>query len=159
MPNAYRIVAVPSAFADAVRSGRIPSVPTLDGGRHQCRHCLTLSTPDETVLLASYSPFGTEQPYAERGPVFVHERPCARYAEDAYPPDFPKRRAVIRAYDSGERLRDARVVGDADVENVIAELLAGPETAFLHARNVAEGCFMFRIEPAGLRIRGREPTG
>jgi len=148
--QSYRIVALPTEFASSVRAGRISSVRWLDGGRHQCRHCLTLSAPDEPVLLASYSPFATDQPYAERGPVFVHERQCARYpAAGPYPAEFPKKGAVLRAYDAGEMPLDAAVVGDAGIETVIARQLADPRTAFLHARNVAEGCFMFRIDPAG----------
>jgi len=146
----YRVVAVPSEFAASVRAGKIPSVRTLDGGRHQCRHCLTLSAPEEAVLLASYRPFGSDHPYAERGPVFVHERECARYPDDGpYPPAFPKRSAVLRAYDAAERQLASRVVGDAGVDAVIAALLADARTAVVHARNVAEGCFMFRIEPVG----------
>jgi len=156
--QSYRIVAVPTEFASAVRAGGIPSVRWLDGGRHQCRHCLRLSAPDETVRLVSYSPFTTDQPFAERGPVFVHERECARYPDDGpYPPEFPKKSAVLRAYDAGETLVDSAVVGDAGVEAVIARQLANPRTAFLHARNVAEGCFMFRLEPAGRPIE-RHPT-
>jgi hypothetical protein len=145
----YRIVPVPSEFAASVRAGKIPSVRTLDGGRHQCRHCLTLSAPDEAVRLASYSPFATDQPYAERGPVFVHERECPRYPGGGpYPPEFPKRSAVLRAYDSAENQLASRVVGDAGVDAVIGVLFADTRTAFVHARNVAEGCFMFRIEPS-----------
>lgn len=144
----YRIVAVPTDFASSVRADP-RAVRRLDGQPHQCRHCLTLSSPGEAVLLASFSPFRTDQPYAERGPVFVHERNCPRYADDsAYPRQFPRRAAVLRAYDGGEALVDARVVGDSDVDALIAELFADTRVAFLHARNVAEGCFMFRIERA-----------
>jgi hypothetical protein len=142
-----RIRALPSDFVSGVRAGRIPSVRRVDPDPHQCRHCLTLSKPGEPVRLASLSPFRTDQPYAERGPVFVHERECERYSdESAYPPEFPKRSVVIRAYGEDEVPLDSRAVGDADVEDVIEELLAIPGSAFLHARNLAEGCYMFRID-------------
>jgi len=145
----YRIVAIASEFASSVRAGRIASVRTLDGGRHQCRHCLTLSAPDEAVLLASHRPFESDQPYAESGPVFVHERDCPRYPDDGpYPAEFPRRSAVLRGYDAAGAQVESRVVGDDGVDAVIAALFADRRTAFLHARNVAEGCFMFRIEPA-----------
>ncbi len=150
----YRFVAIPSEFADSARAtarnGGSSVVPRRDVEPHQCRHCLTLSEPGETVLLASYCPFSSDQPYAERGPVFVHERECARYAlELEYPAQFPKRSAVIRAYDSGDSMLAAQAVGDRRVESVIEELLGDPRAAYLHARNVAEGCYMFRIERAG----------
>ncbi len=145
----YRIVAVRSEFASSIRSGEVPSIRTLDGARHQCRHCLTLSLPGEAVFLASHRPFETDHPFAERGPVFVHERECPRYPDDGpYPPGFPKRSAVLRAYDAAEAQVESRLVGDEGVDAVIAALLADARTAFVHARNAAEGCFMFRIEPA-----------
>jgi len=147
----YRFVAIPSEFAGAVRAasreGARGVVPRRDGERHQCRHCLTLSLPEETVLLASYSPFSTDQPYAERGPIFVHERECERYGRELeYPAEYPKRAAVLRAYDATDEMVAAEPVGDRRVDDVIGKLLADPRAAYLHARNVAEGCFMFRIE-------------
>ncbi len=91
----------------------------------------------------------TDQPYAERGPVFVHERDCPRYPDDGpYPVGFPKKSVVFRAYDTAETQLESRVVGDAGVDAVIGALFSDSRAAFLHARNVAEGCFMFRIERA-----------
>jgi len=150
----YRFVALPSEFAAAARAaarnGGSGVIPRRDEEPHQCRHCLTLSAPGETVLLASYCPFSSDQPHAERGPVFVHERECARYSRELeYPAQFPKRSAVIRAYDAGDVLLAAEAVGDRRVESVIAKMLGDPRAAFLHARNLEEGCYMFRIERAG----------
>lgn len=150
----YRFVAIPSEFAAAARAcarnGGSSVVPRRDEAPHQCRHCLTLSAPGDTVLLASYRPFSSDQPYAERGPVFVHERECARYAHELeYPAQFPRRAVVIRAYDAGDSLLAAEAVGDQRVESVLEKLLRDPRVAYLHARNLAEGCYMFRIERAG----------
>lgn len=149
--NDYRFVAIPSEFAASTRrsaaAGRPSVIPRRDAEPHQCRHCLTLSEPGETVLLASYCPFSSDQPYAERGPIFVHERECARYDRELeYPAQFPRRSAVIRAYDASDAMVAAEAVGDRRAESVIEKLFADPRVAYLHARNVAEGCFMFRIE-------------
>ena len=59
------------------------------------------------------------------------------------------RAAVIRVYDTDDGMVAAEAVGDRRVESVIEKLLGDPRVAYLHARNVAEGCFMFRIERAG----------
>jgi uncharacterized protein DUF1203 len=145
--NGFRVVPLAPELAEEAR--RRPAHRRLDGERHQCRACLELTREDEPVLLLSHRPFATDGPYAERGPVFVHERPCRfRGDENAYPAEFPRRHAVLRAYSDADEIVDAEVVGDRRVEDVIASLIARPTVAYLHARNDAYGCYMFRIEPA-----------
>jgi hypothetical protein len=148
----YRFVAIPSETASSIRTTRAddegrPVAVRIDSGSHQCRHCLTLSEPGEPVLLTSYVPFSTRQPYAERGPIFIHQRECPRYSRPSeYPATFPKRAAVLRAYDAADEMIASQVVGDRGAEPVIEELFSDGRVAYLHARNIAEGCFMFRIE-------------
>ena len=120
-----------------------------DGSPHQCRSCLSLSDPDEAVLLFSHRPFDRAQPYAEVGPVFIHERECLPYgATRTYPPTSPRRAVVLRAYDEQDRIVGAREVLDRCVEEVIDELFADPSTRYLHARNLGYGCYMFRVDRA-----------
>jgi hypothetical protein len=154
MNETYRVIAMDSAEAAALRATRRddegnPVEVRRDGQPHQCRHCLRLSAPDEAVLLSSYRPFPGAQPYAERGPVFVHERACVQHDGGGYPAEFPRRAVVLRAYDAAHAMIAAEVVGERPVEGVIGDLLRDPRVAYLHARNAAEGCYMFRIERAG----------
>ena len=150
----FRIASLPTEFASTVRGGGLdaqgnPGVSRRDSERHQCRQCLTLSLPDETVLLASYRPFPSSQPYAEYGPIFIHQRECEPYVEtSAYPPEFPHHTVVIRAYSVSHEIEAATLVGPRRVEDVIAELFENPRVSYLHARNSEYGCFMFRIERA-----------
>ncbi|MGH3264809.1 MAG: DUF1203 domain-containing protein, partial [Trebonia sp.] len=85
--------------------------------------------------------------YAERGPVFIHARPCPGYVTpDRYPPALSHRQQVVRAYD-----RDGRIAGGVLVEDgehaipVIGELLARPEVTLVQLRNVAYGCYNFAV--------------
>jgi hypothetical protein len=56
---------------------------------------------------------------------------------------------VLRAYDQHGWIHDATTVHDGqDSEAVIAELLAVPDVAQIHSRNVAWGCYMFAITRA-----------
>jgi hypothetical protein len=120
-----------------------------DGEPHQCRSCLRLSLPTEGVILLAYRPFASRHPYAEVGPIFVHERECEPYEDiGTYPPEFPRRAVVLRGYDDRDRIVSAEAVGDRRVEDVIAESFGSPATAYLHARNLGYGCFMFRIDRA-----------
>jgi hypothetical protein len=151
-PSHYRIISLTDDIAIAARSLRIDQFGNRlsvlrDGQPHQCRVCLHLSKPDEGVILMAHSPFASKQPYAETGPVFIHERECMPYRQvDIYPPEFPHKAVVLRAYDECDAIVGAEVVGERNVECVIAELFESQAITYLHARNLAYGCFMFRIE-------------
>jgi len=118
-----------------------------DSSRHQCRACLHLTEPGEGFILISYSPFASDQPYAEVGPVFIHEKECRPYEEtQEYPAEFPREATVLRAYTDQDEIEDAAFVGSRPVEEVIARLLENSRVAYIHARNATYGCFMFRID-------------
>lgn len=121
-----------------------------DSSRHQCRACLQLTEPGEGCILLSYSPFTSDQPYAEVGPIFIHERECRPYgATQEYPAEFPREAVVLRAYNERDEIEDAEFVGNRPVEEVIARLFENPRVSYLHARNSTLGCFMFRIDRSG----------
>lgn len=118
-----------------------------DSARHQCRACLRLTEPGEGFILLSHSPFSSDQPYAEIGPIFIHERECRsdRQAHE-YPAEFPRNAVVLRAYNDSDEIEDAVHAGDRPIEDVIGRLLENPRVAYAHARNSTYGCFMFRID-------------
>jgi hypothetical protein len=150
----FRIAPLPYEVARDARESRRDEFGNVlsvlrDGQPHQCRSCLRLSLPEEGVILMAYRPFSSSQPYAEVGPVFVHERDCAPYPDrDTYPPEFPRGAVVLRAYDDRDQIVGAEAVGQRRVEDVIAELFDDPATAYLHARNLGYGCYMFRVDRA-----------
>ena len=120
-----------------------------DSSRHQCRACLQLTEPQEGFILLAYSPFTSDQPYAEVGPIFIHERECRPYEDTReYPSEFPREAVVLRAYNERDEIEDAGFVGERPVEKAIASLFENPRVSYLHARNSTYGCFMFRIDPA-----------
>jgi hypothetical protein len=150
----YRVVALPSAIAQAardcanlgVRDHVIVNVDSPDS--YPCRHCLDWAQPGERVVLFPYQSVPTGRPYAESGPIFVHLENCARYAAiDVYPENFRGHR-VLRAYDTADMMIDAVVVPDDRPEAVIAQLFANPKSAYLQVRSVTRGCYTFRIERA-----------
>lgn len=121
-----------------------------DAERHQCRVCLQLTEPGEGYVALSYSPFPVSQPYAESGPIFIHERACTPYADrETYPPEFPRKDVVLRAYGTNDEIVDAAYVGNRGPEEALADLFANPEVAYVHARNSTYGCFMFRVDRGG----------
>jgi hypothetical protein len=148
----FRIVPLPSDLADdaraAVRRGaRDHAVVAVDLPRSfPCRHCLSWAQPGERVVLFTYDSIPPDRPYAESGPIVVHERRCEPYrATNNYPPDLREDR-VFRAYDSPSNMIDAVVVNGEEPETIISKLFANPATAFLQVRSVTRGCFTFKIE-------------
>ena len=150
--HTFRIVPLSQDFVGEIRStrkdrnGNAVAVRS-DAGRHQCRRCLRLTEPEEPHLLLSYTPFASTQPYAETGPIFIHERECEAYRATAeYPPEFPHHDVALRAYTATDEIADARLVGPDRVEDVIAGLFENDRVSHIHARNGGYGCFMFRID-------------
>lgn len=149
--NNFQIRPLSPEVADLARKTRVDRFGNAltvlrDGKPHQCRVCLTMSHPNEGVILLAHRPFESNQPYAETGPIFVHERPCQPYNDSfTYPPEFPRSAVVLRAYSNEDRIVGAEAVGERVVETVIEEILANPAVEYIHARNLGYGCFMFRI--------------
>jgi hypothetical protein len=138
----------------ALAAGRCPdgSAVTvhrdLDGAPLRC--CLRDSRLGEEVALVSVVPPGPRGAYAEHGPVFVHAHDCGGPREPGYPDQWRRRTQVFRCYDRQGRITGGEVVKPGDgQEEVAARLLADPEVAFLHTRNVVYGCYMTMIERAG----------
>ena len=117
-----------------------------DGGA-PLRCCLREARAGERLLLIAYTPPGTAGAYAERGPVFIHADRCEGYlAAGVYPPGLAHRPQVVRAYDRQGRIADGVLVTDGhQAQGVIAELLARPEVALVHLRNVGYGCYNFSV--------------
>lgn len=122
-------------------------VSTAVGGE-PLRCCLRDAEAGEEVLLFNYEPpLPAESPYREKGAVFTHAADCAGPASTTeYPPDWVGRQQVLRAYDARGWIHPSSHRHDgSDPEAAIASVLAEPEVVEVHSRNVAYGCYMFRI--------------
>jgi hypothetical protein len=146
---------IPRAELDKIRAARRDEAgnqltPQADPeGGNPLRCCLRESRPGERVLLIAYTPSGTAGAYAERGPVFVHAGPCGGYTTPHhYPPGLSHRQQVVRAYDHDGRITDGVLTGDGEQATaVIQQLLARPDVALVHLRNVGWGCYNFMVRP------------
>jgi hypothetical protein len=136
-----------AAGLDEAGNRLTPQVDTEGGDPLRC--CLRESRPGERVLLIAYTPPGTSGAYAERGPLFVHADPCDGYpTPQLYPPGLSHRQQVVRAYDQYGRIADGVLAGNGDhAVAVIHEMLARPDVALVHLRNVGYGCYNFAVRP------------
>ncbi|WP_151774078.1 DUF1203 domain-containing protein [Streptomyces abyssomicinicus] len=148
----FRVHALPASVLDRARDGgpdawgAPPERLTAEGGE-PLRCCLTDARPGEPLLLFGHRPPLPPSPYREAGAVLAHAAPCAGPAHgDGCPPAWRGRPQVLRAYDARGRIHDATTVHDGtDPEAVIAAQFAHPEVVQIHSRNIAWGCFMFRV--------------
>jgi hypothetical protein len=105
MPKStFRIVPLESEVATTARARARAGAPdheilTADKAKaYPCRHCLHWAEPGERVILFPYSSIPSGRPYAESGPIFVHENTCARYDRAAeYPAEFCEHRVLLKA--------------------------------------------------------------
>ncbi len=131
-------------------NGQAPIAMKAEGGANPCRHCLGLIADGETKLVLSYRPFDEPQPYAETGPIFLHQTACAHYDDEQVPPWFhfldP---AAIRGYgaDNWIRYETGRIVRGIELAEAVNSIFADAAIAYVHIRSKF-GCFQCRVERA-----------
>jgi Protein of unknown function (DUF1203) len=120
-------------------------------GWEPLRCCLRPAGAGEDIALICYSPWTAPSPWAEAGPVFVHNGPCAGYAGTGdYPPAFRDSLSVLNPFDhNGARAyKHITFVGPGDDhEAAVRRILAQPDVAYLHVRSSTAGCFTFEARP------------
>jgi hypothetical protein len=111
-----------------------------------CRVCLKISSEPEEFLLLSYRPLADRSPYAEVGPIFIHERECTPYdSPDRFPEDFRPRALVLRAYDGNGAIVAATVAAPGEGEATASRFLDDPSVEEVHVRHTTYTCFDFKI--------------
>ena len=122
---------------------RVPDV-----GFYPCRVLLEDARAGETVLLLNHEYQPIPSPYRGRHAIFVNEAARApRWFVDEVPAVLGSRKLMsLRAFDDQGMMIDAEVVSGSEVRATIVRLLDNPSAAYLHAHNVARGCFAARID-------------
>ena len=153
-----RFEAMPAADAEALWNGGrdaygfLPERQISDGPGHPCRHCLGNIDAGETVLVLAYRPFPGLQPYAETGPIFLHGKPCRRYAEEEVRPPVleTSRDYILRGYSADDRIvyGTGAVTLKEDVRAYAEDLLARDDVAYVHVRSARNNCYQCRIDRA-----------
>jgi hypothetical protein len=154
--SGFRVIALSERFAEKVRQTMKspgyghPVHAEVEDGHWPCRVCLKRGEPSgQRRLLFTLDPFHSLEELPLPGPVFIHEEPCARHAEDAgFPDDLRRVPLAFNAYGKGRKLRAQEYVENGEVEPTIASLLARDDVDYLHLRHKAAGCYLARIERA-----------
>ena len=145
---------IPTEHVERIRrggpdaNGQPALVRVAEGLANPCRHCLGLIADGDAKLVLAYRPFDVPQPYAETGPIFLHQDPCERYESDALPPWFVfLEPAIVRGYDEHDWIRydTGHVVAGTDLEASCRSILADPTVAYVHVRS-KYNCFQCRVD-------------
>lgn len=118
------------------------------GPANPCRHCLQLIAEGDDKLVLAYRPFSGLHPYAEVGPIFLHQRECRRYDSDRLPAWFSYLQpALIRGYgqDDWIRYETGKVVAGNDLGAESEKILSHPDVAYVHIRS-KYNCFQCRVD-------------
>ena len=124
-------------------------------GYGPCRVSLTPFVPGKDKrLLFSHSPFTARNAFNQNGPVFIHAKEVEPYSDIyRFPPaikadkeNFP---LSLIGYNAKQQMVFTKLVGDADVDELILQIFAEHENVdFLHARNAEACCYICKIERA-----------
>jgi hypothetical protein len=129
-------------------NGQPALVRVAAGLANPCRHCLGLIAEGDTKLVLAYRPFAALQPYAETGPIFLHQGECLRYESDALPDWFvfldP---AIVRGYgeDDWIRYETGDVVAGGELAAACRSILGDTTIAYVHIRS-KYNCFQCRVD-------------
>ena len=129
-------------------NGQPALVRVAEGLANPCRHCLQLIAEGDRKLVLAYRPFDAPQPYAETGPIFLHQDTCVRYESDTLPTWFAfLEPAIVRGYGADDWIRydTGRVVAGQDIDATCRAILADPTIAYVHVRSKFN-CFQCRVD-------------
>jgi hypothetical protein len=147
---------IPSDEVDRIRRGGAdangqPALARIaEGVANPCRHCLGLIAAGEAKLVLAYRPFDHVHPYAEVGPIFLHETSCQRYDGETLPTWFGfMDPAIIRGYGNDDWIRydTGVVVPGADLTAACQRILDDETVAYVHIRS-KYNCFQCRVDRA-----------
>lgn len=150
----YLVQGLASSFATLVRQGGAdangqPALRTRAKGlANPCRHCLQLIAEGDEMLVLAHRPFTTLQPYAEVGPIFLHQHDCPRYESAQLPAWFARLQpALIRGYGPDDCIRydTGQALPGPELSAACERILSDASVAYVHIRSKF-GCFQCRVE-------------
>ena len=145
---------IPTEIVRACQAGSVDSYGLLperrvsDGGGNPCRHCLQMIPEGAGMLVLAHRPFGSLQPYAETGPIFLCADACEAGGGEEVPEILASPDYIVRGYGPDERIvyGTGGVVPTGWIAARAEEVLAMPGVAFVHVRSARNNCFQVRVE-------------
>jgi hypothetical protein len=156
----FKIVPISKAYAQKIRSTMADDfghkiTEKVAAGSGPCRVSLKpFKKGVDKRLLLTHSPFEIDNAYNQPGPVFINSDEVEEYADVyRFPPEIKADRKSfplsLIGYDVDQQMVFTKLVGDADVDELIGEIFDHhADVEYLHARNAQACCFICKIERA-----------
>jgi hypothetical protein len=156
--NKFKIVPLSKALVQRIKATMTddfgnPVIEQLATGLGPCRISLKpFNKGVDKRLLFKHSPFAVENAYNQPGPVFINAADVEEYSDVfRFPPEIKANKQSfplsLIGYSHEQMMVFTRLVGDADVDELIEEIFdKNEEVAYLHARNAQACCFICKIE-------------
>lgn len=154
----FKIIPLSEEYAKPIRESRKDDfghevIEQLAKGKGPCRVSLkAFKVGEEKRLLLSHSPFETQNAFNQPGPIFINAEEVEAYKDiHRFPPEIKADKVnfplSLIGYSKSQKMVFAKLVGDADVDELIPEIFeANPWVEYLHARNAEACCFICKIE-------------
>lgn len=156
--NKFRIVPLSEEYARQIREKRTDDfgheiIEQVAKGKGPCRVSLRpFKVGEDKRLLLSHSPFAIDNAFNQPGPVFINAGEVETYKDiHRFPPEIKADKEnfplSLIGYSKSQKMIFTKLVGDADVDELIPEIFeANPHIDYLHARNAEACCFICKIE-------------
>ncbi|MEP7256467.1 MAG: DUF1203 domain-containing protein [Ferruginibacter sp.] len=154
----FKIVPLSEEYAKQIRETHKDDfghevLEQLAKGKGPCRVSLKpFKVGKEKRLLLSHSPFTIDNAFNQPGPIFINAEEVEAY-KDIYrfPPEIKADKVhfplSLIGYSKNQKMVLTKLVGDADVDELIPEIFESNLLIdYLHARNAEACCFICRIE-------------
>lgn len=154
----FRVVPLTEEYAKKIRESRSDDfghevIEQVANGKGPCRVSLKpFKVGEEKRLLLSHSPFEIDNAFNQPGPIFINAGEVEAY-KDIYrfPPEIKADKEnfplSLIGYSKSQKMVFTKLVGDADVDELIPEIfVSNPWIEYLHARNAEACCFICKIE-------------
>jgi hypothetical protein len=156
--NKFKIVPISKSYAANIRSSHVDDfgnkvIEQVATGSGPCRVSLRpFNKGIDKRLLIKHSPFEKDNAFNQPGPIFISSDEVEEYSDIYHFPleiknnkkSFP---LSLIGYDSEQQMVFTQLVGEADVDELIIDILdQNTGIEYLHARNAEACCFICKIE-------------
>jgi len=156
--NKFKIVPISKVYAQKIRTRMTDDfghevIEKVAAGKGPCRVSLKpFKKGVDKRLLLTHSPFEIDNAFNQPGPVFINSDDVEEYTDiHRFPPEIKADKGSfplsLIGYDADQQMIFAKLVGDADVDELIIEAFEQhTDIEYLHARNAEACCFICKIE-------------